>query len=140
MLHLFSPDTGSSTLLPLAGSPVQAGFPSPADDYIEARLDLNEHLVPHPNATFFVRVSGESMIEAGIRDGAVLVVDRSLEAQHQDIVVAALDGEFTVKQLVYRGELPWLVPCNPTFSDIRIDEDMDAAVWGVVTAVINRFR
>jgi len=140
MLLLYTPETGLSTPLPLAGNSVRAGFPSPADDYIEDRLDLNEHLIPHPNATFFVRVSGESMRDAGIQDGDTLVVDRSLDAGHQDIVIATVDGEFTVKQLVFRGKKPWLLPCNPAYSEIRITEDMDTVIWGVVTAVIHRYR
>ena len=85
--------------LPLYASKVQAGFPSPADDFMEGRLDLNQHLVKHPTATFFVRVSGDSMIEAGIHPDDILVVDRSLEPRHGKIVIAALDGELTVKRL-----------------------------------------
>lgn len=140
MLDLYTPHWDKLIPLPFAGMSVRAGFPSPADDYIEDRLDLNEHLVAHPNATFYVRVSGESMILAGIQDGDTLVVDRSLEARNEDVVVATLNGEFTVKRLVYRKSQPWLIPCNPVFSDIRLTEDMDSVIWGVVTSVIHKFR
>jgi DNA polymerase V len=120
--------------------PVKAGFPSPAEDYIEDRLDLNEHLIKHPNATFFVRVSGESMLNAGIQDGDTLVVDKSLDARDGDIVVAALDGEFTVKRLVYRNSRPWLIPCNPEYADIELTDDIETVIWGVVTSVVHKFR
>ena len=140
MLSFYTPDKGLILPLPLVGNPVPAGFPSPADDYIEDRLDLNEHLVAHPSATFYVRVSGESMINAGIQNGDTLVVDRSLKADNQDIVIATLNGEFTVKRLVYRGNIPWLLPCNPAYHEIKITEDMDAIIWGVVTSVIHKFR
>lgn len=140
MLTICKPAHSPSRHLPMAGNRVRAGFPSPADDYIEERLDLNQHLIAHPSATFFVRVSGESMIDAGIQDGDILVVDRSLDARHEDIVIATLDGEFTVKRLVYRGDKPWLVPSNPAYPDIRLTEEMETVIWGVVTSVIHSFR
>jgi len=140
MLVFFTPQWDKIIPLPLAGARVKAGFPSPADDYIEDRLDLNEHLVAHPNATFYVRVSGESMLNAGIQDGDTLVVDRSLEARNDDIVIATLNGEFTVKRLVYRASLPWLIPCNPDFPEIELTEDMETVIWGVVTSTIHKFR
>lgn len=140
MLSFYTPLCTPVLLLPLVGSLVKAGFPSPADDYIEDKLDLNEHLVAHPNSTFYVKVSGESMINAGIQDGDTLVVDRSLDARNDDIVIAAINGEFTVKRLVYRASRPWLIPCNPEFSDMELTEDMDTVIWGVVTSVIHKFR
>ncbi len=140
MLNFFMPQWASLLTLPMYGTPVKAGFPSPAEDYIEDHLDLNEHLIAHPNATFFVRVSGESMLNAGIQDGDTLVVDKSLEAAHGDIVIAALNGEFTVKRLVYRNAQPWLIPCNPQYSDIELTEDMETHIWGVVTSVVHKFR
>lgn len=140
MLTFYTPHRERALPLPLVATRVKAGFPSPADDYIEERLDLNEKLVEHPGATFFVRVSGESMLNAGIRDGDTLVVDRSLEARNDDIVIAVIDNEFTVKRLVYRAARPWLIPCNPEFSEIELSEDMDTIIWGVVTSVIHQFR
>ncbi len=140
MLLFYTPHWERVLPLPLVGTRVKAGFPSPAEDYIEDRLDLNEHLVSHPNATFYVRVSGESMLNAGIQNGDTLVVDRSLDARNDDIVIATVNGEFTVKRLVYRASRPWLIPCNPAFSEIELTEDMDAVIWGVVTSVIHKFR
>jgi len=140
MLDFYTPHWDNTVHLPLVATLVRAGFPSPAEDYIEDRLDLNEQLVAHPNATFYVRVSGESMLNAGIQDGDTLVVDRSLEARNDDVVIATLNGEFTVKRLVYRASQPWLIPCNPAFSDIELTEDMDTVIWGVVTSVIHKFR
>lgn len=140
MLTFYTPHRERALFLPLVANCVKAGFPSPADDYIEERLDLNEKLIEHPTATFFVRVSGESMLNAGIQDGDTLVVDRSLEARNDDIVIAVIDNEFTVKRLVYRATRPWLIPCNPEFSEIELTEDMDTIIWGVVTSVIHQFR
>jgi len=140
MLLFLTPNFAHQLPLPFVGNLVSAGFPSPADDYIEDKLDLNEHLVNHPNATFYVRVSGESMILAGIQDGDTLVVDRSLDANSDDIVIATINGEFTVKRLVYKSGAPWLMPCNPAYHAMQIKEDMDATIWGVVTSVIHQFR
>jgi DNA polymerase V len=114
-----------------------AGFPSPADDYIEQNLDLNEFLIKHPSATFFVRVAGESMIGAGINDGDILIVDRALDARDGSIIIAVLDGEFTVKRLVKHDNKVCLVPENPKFRAIEITEGRDFDIWGVVTNVIH---
>lgn len=124
--------------LPLYGSRVSAGFPSPADDYLEDTLDLNEHLITHPAATFMVRVSGDSMLGAGIHPGDILVVDRSLEATDGRIVIAVLDGELTVKRLSLRGKNVRLLPENPEYTPIIIREAQDFSVWGVVTSVIHK--
>lgn len=123
--------------IPLYSSRVQAGFPSPADDFLEQRLDLNKHLVKHPTATFFVRVSGDSMINAGIHENDILVVDRSLEAKHGKIVIAAVDGDLTVKRLHKTSTQTYLMPENPKFSPIAISEDNEVVIWGVVTNVIH---
>ncbi len=125
---------------PLVLSRVPAGFPSPADDYIEGALDLNEHLIAHREATFFVRVKGHSMAGAGIADGDLLVVDRSLEAASGDIVVAVIDGELTVKRLWRRGGRVRLLAENPAFAPIELKDGQELAVWGVVTSVIHRVR
>lgn len=117
---------------------VSAGFPSPADDYVEGALDLNAYLVRHPAATFMVRVSGDSMIGAGIAEGDILIVDRSEEAADGRIVVAVLDGEMTVKRLhVRKGQLV-LRPENPNYAELVIREGQEAQVWGVVTGVVRR--
>ena len=125
---------------PLFLSRVPAGFPSPADDYVECSLDLNEHLIAHREATFFVRVKGHSMTGAGIRDGDLLVVDRSLEAGDGDIVVAVVDGELTVKRLSRRGGTVRLLPESPGCEPIEFKDGQELTVWGVVTSVIHRIR
>lgn len=123
--------------LPLYACSSQAGFPSPADDYIERKLDLNQHLIKHPAATFFVRAAGESMLKAGIHPGDILVVDRSLEAAHGKIIIVAVDGELTVKRLHKTPEATYLMPENDGFKPIKIEEGNEVAVWGVVTNVIH---
>lgn len=126
-------------LLPLYGHKVAAGFPSPADDYIERQLDLNEHLIPHKEATFFLRVSGDSMINAGIQSGDLLVVDRSIEPKNNKIIIAAVDGELTVKRLSIKRGKTWLLPENDDFSPIEVKDEQDMMIWGVVTSVIHQF-
>ena len=123
--------------LPLYACGVSAGFPSPADDYLEGVLDLNTHLVREPNATFFVRANGESMIGAGIHDGDLLVVDRSAQVTDGKVVIVALNGELTVKRFRKQKGKSWLMPENPKFKPIVLNEDDDARLWGVVTSVIH---
>lgn len=119
-------------------SGLPAGFPSPADDYLERSLDLHELLVEHPEATFFVRVQGDSMTGAKMHSGDILIVDRSLTAAHGKIVVALLNGEFTVKRLVRKGQKLYLAAENPCYPPIEVTEESDFQVWGVVTYVIHR--
>ena len=123
--------------LPIYSCTVQAGFPSPADDYMEGKLDLNEHLVKHPAATFFVRAAGYSMIKAGIHPGDILVVDRSIEAKHGKIVIAVVDGQLTVKRLHKSVQETYLMPENEEFEPIRFEEDSEVVIWGVVTNVLH---
>ena len=110
MQRILKPDETSSVSCPFFTYAVEAGFPSPAEDYVEESLDLNKHLIKHPAATFFVKVSGDSMINAGIYPDDILIVDRSLEAVDKKIVIAVIDGELTVKRLRYRGNLLFLEP------------------------------
>ncbi len=124
--------------VPLYLSPVAAGFPSPADDYIDQGLDLHTHLVRNPSATFFLRAQGNSMIEAGIHDGDLLVVDRSLNAGHNRIVIAALDGELTVKRLVHRNNSVFLVPANPKYPEMDVSLSENLHIWGVVAYVVHK--
>ena len=126
--------------LPLFSWSIPCGFPSPADDYIETTLDLNELVIAHPEATFYVRASGDSMKHAAICDGDILVVDRAQIPDNNSIIVAILDGEFTVKRLYLRGERIYLIPANPSYRSIRVTEEMDFQVWGVVTYCIHRLR
>lgn len=125
--------------LPQVGC-ARAGFPSPAEDLQEKAIDLGQVLVTHPQATFLIRARGTSMIDAGIHDNAILVVDRALKAQHMDIVVAVVDGEFTIKHLWKRGGRPKLKAANPTFPDITPKDGQTLEIWGVVTAGINQYR
>lgn len=131
--------SSTSLTLPEVGS-AQAGFPSPAEDLQEKAIDLGQVLVTHPQATFLIRARGNSMVDAGIHDNAILVVDRALKAQHMDIVVAVVDGEFTIKRLYQRGGRPKLKAANPTFPDITPKDDQTLEIWGVVTAGINQYR
>lgn len=128
---------------PAGGAPlyldrISAGFPSPADDYIETALDLNTYLIRNPAATFMVRVSGDSMTGAGINDGDILVVDRSEKPGHGRIVVAVLDGELTVKRLIMQAGRILLAPENPRYQPIAVAEEQDLHVWGVVSGVVRR--
>lgn len=123
--------------LPLFQSPVEAGFPSPAEDSIEEKLDLNDLLIKHPAATFFLRVSGSSMIGAGIHHNDLLIVDRSVAPSHGKIVIAAVNGELTVKRLHIEKNRVLLVAENPKYPAIEVKEGMDLHIWGVVTSVIH---
>lgn len=123
--------------IPLYACKVAAGFPSPADDFIEAHLDLNTHIIKHPSATFFVIADGDSMTGAGIRTGDMLVVDKSITPTHGKIVIAAIDGELTVKRLSRENNCVKLLPSNPDFPIIDITLEQDIVIWGVVTHVIH---
>lgn len=121
-------------------SSVRAGFPSPAEDFQAKRIDVLERLVKHPQATYSMSVRGESMREAGIFDGDVLLVDRAIKPGHGQIVVAVVDGEFTCKQLWLRGGHLKLKAANPTFADITPSEGQTVEIWGVVIASIRQFK
>jgi DNA polymerase V len=135
---LFYPTSSPSRLsLPLFTGKVAAGFPSPADDYVEKNLDLNELLVQKPAATFFVRAQGESMLGAGIHPNDILVVDRSLEAVPGKVVICAINGELTVKRLERINDQWQLKAENPAYADIVIHDELELVIWGVVTNVIH---
>lgn len=129
--------SGMDIRLPLFDAAVSAGFPSPADDYLQARLSLDELIIRNPSATFFVKVEGHSMTDAGIYPNDILVVDRSKEARPFDVIVAILEGAFTVKRLMREGEHYFLKAENPDYKPIPIDEHSDFMVWGVVIRVIH---
>jgi DNA polymerase V len=124
---------GRGLALPLYSSRVQAGYPSAADGHVEERVDLNHYLVKHPEKTFLVHATGDSMIDAGIRDGDLLVVDSSIKPAHGKIVVAAMDGAVTVKFLIMKKNKPFLMPANALFDEIPINPENDVVIWGVVT-------
>lgn len=126
--------------LPLMSCKVAAGFPSPADDFNTKRVDLNEVLITHPQATFLLRVRGDSMREAGIFDNDVLIVNRAIRPMNGHIVVAQVDGEFTVKYLRKRAGRVWLAAANPTYPDIVPRDGQTLEVWGVTTAAIKQFK
>ncbi len=134
--------TGPRVLVPLATDAVKAGFPSPSENYLAPEIDLNDLLIQHREATFYVRISGDSMTDAGILDGDLAVVDKSLAAKDGDIVIAFVNGEFTIKQFRIdknrtRG---WLVPWNDRYPRIEVNADDDFRIWGVVTHVIHSLR
>ncbi len=122
----------------LASSKISAGFPSPAEPYVDKALDLNEHLIQHPSSTFFIRVSGNSMIGAGIYDQDILIVDKSLEPLPNKIVIAVVDGEMTVKRLKKNAAGDFLLASeNPDYPAIALKEGSEVSIWGVVTTVIH---
>lgn len=127
----------SNKATPMFTEQVAAGFPSPADDYLEGNLDLNQYLIKHPVATFFVRVTGDSMIGAGIHSGDILIVDRALEATNGRVVIAVVNGELTVKKLVRRDGVIYLMPENDKYKPIEVKDEIDLEIWGVVTSVIH---
>ena len=126
--------------IPVALQKVAAGFPSPAQDYIDKTLDLNEFLIQNQQATFIVEVESLSMRDAGIDLNDKLIVDRSIEPKHGDIVLALIDNDFTIKRLMIEGEQRWLQAANPDYSDIHLKDEQTLVIWGVVTSVIKKFR
>ena len=122
--------------LPVYDTKVQAGFPSPADDEVPNKLDLNSYLIKRPDSTFFMRVAGDSMINAGIRENDLLIVDRSIQATHNKIVIAVSNNEFTIKRLKYINKEAYLCPENEAYQPIKAGED--CYIWGVVTSVIHQ--
>ena len=137
-MKILSPDKTSEIRgWPLLMASVSAGFPSPADDYIEGKLDLNEYLIRHPAATYFVRVAGDSMVANEIHHGDILIVDRALEPIDGAVVIAAVDGELTVKRIRKYGNRLFLMPGNLQYEPIEVTEDMNVEIWGVATTVIH---
>jgi len=135
--RVYIPDLATSYPCPLFLVPVSAGFPSPADDYLEGKLDLNEHLIKHEASTFFVKVKGDSMIGSGIHSGDLLIVDRALEPTDNSVVIAVVNGELTVKRIAKQDGKLSLVPDNGNYLPIPITECTNFEVWGVVTHVIH---
>jgi len=136
---IYTVDSSTELALPLYIGGVSAGFPSPAEDYTDQKLDLNALLVRNPAATFFVRVEGDSMMNAGIQHDDILVVDRSRQAASGDIVLAVLAGELTVKRLVRSQKSCSLVAENPAYPSLEINEEQGCEIWGVVTSVVHQF-
>lgn len=137
-LKIYQPDTATDREIPVAGSGVHAGFPSPAEDHIEGRLDLNKLAVTHPDATFFARVEGDSMKDDCIEDGGLLVIDKSLKPEDGNVVVSYLDGEFTLKRIQIKKGKIYLVPANEKYKVLEVSDDTDFRVWGVVRYVLKK--
>lgn len=137
-LTFFTPKVSENSGAILIDSGISAGFPSPAEDFKEQRLSLDKELIKNKEATFFARVSGQSMIGAGLDDHDLLVIDRSLEPAHNKIAVCFLDGEFTVKRLKVTKEGIWLQPENPNYPIIKITDENNFVIWGIVTNVIKK--
>ena len=119
---------------------ISAGFPSPAEDFSELSISLDKHLIQNPSATFMAYANGNSMVDAGIHHGDILIIDRSLNARDGDIIIAVLHGEFTVKQLSIINNTFFLLPKNPKYSPVKISDDMDFEVWGIVSYSIRKHR
>ena len=131
--------TSERLKIPLLSDSISAGFPSPADDYTEENIDLNEHLISNPFSTFFLRVKGESMLNAGIKDKDLIIVDKSLRAKTGDIVIAMIDGEFTIKRLSMKNNELYLKAENPNYPDFRFKNHIDIQIWGGVIYSIHSF-
>lgn len=136
IIDIFSADTETVLELPFVDDGISAGFPSPALDFIDISIDLNKHLVKHPSATFYGRVKGVSLINAGIDNGDLLIIDRSLEPSNGKIAVCYIDGEFTAKRIKISKNEIWLIPENENYKPIRVSEENDFLIWGIVTHVI----
>ena len=139
-LDFFSANTSSELALPLVDGGIAAGFPSPAQDYIDLKIDLNKELISNPSSTFYGRVKGSSMQDAGIQDGDILVIDKSIEPQDGDTAVCFLDGEFTLKYIKIEADTLWLVPANAKFQPIKVTEDNNFCIWGIVTYSIKNHK
>ena len=137
-IEILKPDSVESLNIKFSDTPVNAGFPSPAENHMESTMDLNRALVKNPSSTFYARVKGESMINDGVDDGDILVIDRSVEPYENCLAVCFLEGEFTLKRVRLEGDELLLVPANEKFKPIRVKKDNDFYVWGVVRYLIKR--
>lgn len=135
-LEIFSAATESVLELPVISGGISAGFPSPALDFIDLTIDMNKHLVKHPATTFYGRVKGQSMKDAGIFDGDLLVIDKSLQPTDNKIAVCYIDGEFTIKRIQIQKDCVWLIPENEAYQPIKVTADNDFIIWGMVTHVV----
>ncbi len=139
-LDFYSANTESNLQLPLIEGGIAAGFPSPAQDYIDIKIDLNKELIDNPSSTFYARVKGNSMIDAGISNGDILVIDKSLEPHDGDTAVCFIDGEFTLKYIRIEADAVYLIPANPAFQPIKVTEENNFCIWGIVTFSIKSHK
>ncbi len=137
-LSFYKPDYESELRIPFIPDGVSAGFPSPAADFMENNIDLNKELSENPLATFYIKVKGNSMIDAGINDKDVLIVDRSIEPQDNKIAICFIDGEFTVKRIKLQKDCLYLMPENSNYAPIKVVEENELIIWGIVTYVIKK--
>lgn len=138
-IDFYTATDGISLELPVVDGGIKAGFPSPAQDHLDVSIDLNKELIKNPSSTFYGRVSGDSMQDIGIADGDLLVIDKSLEARDGKIAVCFVDGDFTVKRIQVEKDHVLLMPANDNYSPIKVTEDNDFIVWGIVVHVIKSF-
>jgi len=138
-LTFFSAEIASKLSIPLVDVGISAGFPSPAQDFLDLSIDLNKELVKNPSTTFYARVNGYSMKDAGIDSGDLVIIDKSLEPQNGKIAVCYIDGEFTMKRIKIEKDCCWLIPENKDFKPIKVTEDNDFVIWGIVLHVIKSF-
>lgn len=138
-LEIYSASTESELPIPLVSAGISAGFPSPASDFIDLKIDLNKYLIQQPSATFFARVKGDSMKDEGIQDEDLLVIDRSIEPIDGKIAVCFIDGDFTVKKIKLEKGTCWLMPANDNYQPIKVTSENELMIWGVVTHVIKSF-
>lgn len=136
VLDIFSANTETALALPFVENGISAGFPSPALDFVDLSIDLNKYLIKHPSATFYGRVKGDSLKNAGIHHGDLLIIDRSVEPTNGKIAVCYLDGEFTAKRIKTAQDMLWLVAENEQYQPIKVTKENDFVIWGVVTHVI----
>ena len=137
-MNIFTPDAETGQEIPLSNERVAAGFPSPADDYAASGLDLNRELIKNPASTFYARVSGLSMIDEGINDGDLLVIDKSLEPYDGCLAVCYIDGEFTLKRFEKHKDYGMLIPATKEFKPIKVTAENDFCIWGIVTYLIKK--
>jgi DNA polymerase V len=138
-IEIYAAQSDTVLALHVVSSGISAGFPSPAMDFIDLTIDMNKHLVKHPSATFYGRVKGMSMKDAGIHDGDLLVIDKSIRPTNDKIAVCYIDGDFTVKRIKIEQECVWLIPENETYLPIKVTSENDFVIWGIVTYVIKAF-
>lgn len=139
VFDFYTVDLSTKLEIPISSSTVSAGFPSPAEDYIELKLDLNKKLIKNPSTTFLVVVKGNSMIDAGIKDGDILVIDKSIEPKNGAIAVCFIDKEFTVKRIKIEKKVCYLMPANSEFNTIMVTQDNELIIWGIVTWGLHKY-
>lgn len=138
-MDIFPVSIASNMEIPVLSTPISAGFPSPALDFIDLSIDMNKYLIKRPTSTFYGRVKGQSMKDVGISDGDLLVIDKSIAPKDDQVAVCYLDGEFTLKKIKLEKDICWLIPANESYQPIQVTSQNDFLIWGIVTHVIKAF-